>query len=107
MTKKELTPKDEFVEQAYDLERGYENRFSSKIPTKYGICSQCTHLNYVSSEFGKELATCSFDETMYSWPNTCNPMMKCSRYYKKGQQSLIEMANMATYIEVKKRNIGF
>lgn len=98
--------KEEFQDTAFEVQGDYKEQGSNYIPESYGLCSVCINLNYVSSEF-KESAVCDFDKWMSNWPDSHRPILRCSRYSKRGQLSLLEMGNMATYIEVKKKVVGF
>ena len=98
--------KEEFQERTYELQDQYRNKDSNYIPSKYGLCSTCIYLNYISSEF-KEAACCNYDKPMINWPNAFQPILKCSQHHKKGQLSLDDMSNMATYIEAKDKIVGF
>lgn len=96
----------EFIDNAYDLESAYQdNTKTNIIPSRYGLCRTCACLVYVEYELGDVYTHC-YQEGMSSLPNR-GVVKKCSRYRKSGEMSLIEMGQMAYYIEAKERKIGF
>lgn len=104
--KEKENPKEEFKKSSYDIEEAYSNRGSVAIPEKFGLCSKCDNLNYAVYEHGKELMSCRYSDDMTLWASG-ERMVNCSRFSKRGETSLVEMANLAYYIDGNKKKIGF
>lgn len=84
---------------------------NSKVPSNYGLCSECEHLVYRKTQLMDEECVCdayvSDHFRMKTQPRTYDSIIECSTFYKRGQLSLSEMGQIATIIEIKKRKIGF
>ncbi|HQO99976.1 MAG TPA: hypothetical protein PL042_05130 [Caldisericia bacterium] len=104
--KKEQDPKEQFKGKVYDYNEAYSGT-GNVIPTRFGLCSTCDEFYYVQYQYDQEKIACGFSEVMRHWPNGDNPIKTCTGYRKRGQVSLMEMSNMAYYIDDKKKKLGF
>ena len=76
------------------------------VPDKYGICAKCKSLQYRATRYGKERATCEFDEHKILTEN--DPIVTCTIMEPVGQLSLTNMWGIATFIDPDKNDpIGF
>lgn len=83
------------------------NLSSKKIFNKelFGICYDCKKFRGAVTKYGNAYAWCWEFETKL---NASDPVVKCSEYEKRGGLTLFEMKDMATLIEVdKKEKAGF
>lgn len=78
---------------------------SKNVPRGHGICTDCTHFAWETPQYGEPMTTCTRYEPERPL-NKVNPIVECSRFYPRGQLSMLDMVQMATIIDVK-RKIGF
>lgn len=77
----------------------------SKLENLLGICASCTHLEYCGTEFGRTYAKCGFlDIRLFG----NDRMIECTRLSPRGQMSISDMKEIATYIDVEReKDTGF
>ena len=71
---------------------------------KFGVCSDCTHLRAAITKYNKTIAQCYEFEILL---NGVDPMVKCTKYDKKGSMKLWEMKDIAIIIEPWRKQAGF
>ena len=69
----------------------------------YGLCSDCNYLITAESEFKILIAKCAELEIKLT---SAQPIIKCTKYNKRGQMSLWDMKDIAILIDDKEK-IGF
>jgi len=83
----------------------------SPVDSSFGLCSKCSNFEYTKSQLGTEKWACgnyhSRNGIAIFYPNNSDPIMTCSDFHQKGQISLDLMWNIATFIDVEKKVIGF
>ena len=86
---------------AIHVTKGDQKKF-----TAFGLCSSCTLLQYVRTEFSVLRARCA-DFRIDLHEN--NPVLECTGYEERGQLTLQLMVSMATMIDAPKntQKIGF
>lgn len=79
----------------------------------YGICSGCKSFRCIKREYGEEQVWCDeadmiADKVLLIRPSMQDKVTHCDMFYPRGQMSLMEMSQIATFIEVEKgRKAGF
>ncbi len=77
----------------------------NKLEDLLGICASCTQLEYCETEFGRTYARCGFMEIRLTGKDR---MVERTKFSPRGQLSLNDMKEIATYIDVKKeKDVGF
>ena len=76
------------------------------INEEFGLCSTCDNLKIVKTEFKVLRARCD-EDCMNITLTAIHPITECSEYMKKGEMSLYDMVQMATFIDAPKDLIGF
>ncbi len=73
---------------------------------KFGACCTCAHAIFRLFKHGREEGFCCFNSSEPIRLSSIDPIVDCTLYYDKLAPSLMEMSQMATIIEVK-RKAGF
>ena len=93
---------DEYSEKAYER---------PKLLEVYGICSTCSQIAFVSTEFRIRLAACEAHHSNVHGEfllHSGEPVTECTHYNERGRLGLSDMASMAILIEVNpKPAVGF
>jgi len=82
----------------------YDSTTSGDVIIDLGLCSKCKDLLCTQTEYGTIYAQCRIWEKML---NTSNRVKHCTRFRRRGQMSLYDMQDIATIININKREIGF
>lgn len=92
-------------QQAEAINRKMEEK-TLNTSDDFGLCNTCVNFLCAKTEFGIVKAKCQ-KHAMDMFLDTRHPIEKCSIYFKKGQLSLFQMAQMATLIDIPKDKAGF
>jgi hypothetical protein len=79
----------------------------SAIPKSFGLCFNCTYFSYYKTKLGTETFGCENNHAINPRISTSDPITFCSAYEEKGKLTLNIMWNIATFIDVEEKNIGF
>jgi hypothetical protein len=82
-----------------------EGLSGSYIPDTFGICSQCSNFIYLRTKYDKEFTDCSWLNNIK--PTSVDPIMVCVHFSNRNQLGIKDMWNLATFIEVGDKKIGF
>jgi len=80
------------------------NKARNFISDNYGICNQCEFFFATTAEFKGTIAICDHNNSRAFYLKLCDPILKCSRFEKKGGMSIGEMQLIATIIDPNKKN---
>ena len=69
-----------------------------------GTCSNCEHLEFAESRWGRCFAKCGYLDFML---NQSDPIERCNKHKPVGVMDLSDMWNIYTPIEVNKNKAGF
>lgn len=100
------TAQTDFKSRLYEYEESYSS-CGNVVPATYGLCATCNFFFFTRRQYGTENATCVYCNPARAFPNCSDPISTCSFYEQKGQTSLREMADIATYIDPHKNAVGF
>ena len=103
--KKEKDPKADFRESVYQIQGDYEDR-RKRTECGFGLCDSCQYFRYAKSDYDHVVfARCyEFESKLH----TNRPIRECSPYKRVGEMGLMEMAELAYFIESRpKDKIGF
>ena len=79
----------------------------SLITSNYGVCNGCEYFFCIEREFKGTVALCDHNNNRAFYLKIVDPILKCSRYEKKGGMSISEMQLIATIINPdKKERVG-
>ena len=77
----------------------------SELEELLGICASCKSLECCSTEFGRVFAKCGY---MNIRLHGKDKMVECTNLSPRGQMSIVDMKEIAIYIDVEKeKDIGF
>jgi len=68
-----------------------------------GICSDCDHLEYAETRWGRFFAKCSYLDIGL---NASDPVEKCNKHTPSRKMDLSDMWNIYTPIDVDKKKVG-
>lgn len=91
-------------------DRWEDRNKNSAIPECFGMCSSCQNMQFATTEFRVRWAQCEvFGYGLTALQlSMAEPVQECTNYKKNGQLSLRDMVNIATLIDVnKKQKVGF
>ena len=80
------------------------NKARNFISDNYGICNQCEFFFATATEFKGTIAICDHNNNRVFYLKPSDPILKCSRYEKKGGMSIGEMQLIATIINPDKKD---
>ena len=69
----------------------------------FGLCSTCSSLNLVKSEFKIIKSYCNNNYRLPFTVTTEEPIKFCNNYSKRGEMSLYEMGQIALSVWIKKK----
>lgn len=101
----------DFKDEVRDTGKNIKDKLSSAgdaesaiIEDRLGICFGCDHCEWCITEFDRVVASCEYFECRLSGKDR---MKKCSRFKRRGEMSLNDMAGMAWLIDIPKDGAGF
>jgi hypothetical protein len=95
-----------FQSQAEQLTEKVQRK-EMPVPSHFGLCSKCTFFIYRRTKLGTEIYYCNHYDIRKKICSINDPIVVCNSYEENGQPSINFMWNIATFIDVEKKNIGF
>lgn len=77
------------------------------VPSEFGMCSKCTYFAYYRTKLGTEYFGCENHDNLRPRIIKSDPIVSCRSFEEKGKLTLNTMWNMATFIDVSDKKIGF
>jgi len=76
----------------------------SLITANYGCCNKCEHFFATETEFKGTVALCDQNPQRPFYLKSVDPILKCSRFERKGAMTVGEMQLIATIINPEKKD---